>query len=41
MVEGSCNQISEAEFIDALFLAHDTIKKQVAWQKEIMPRKLA
>ncbi len=35
MVEGSCNQISEAEFIDVLFLAHDTIKKQVAWQKEI------
>ena len=35
MVEGSCNQISEAEFIDALFLAHDAIKKQVAWQKQI------
>ena len=35
MVEGNCNQISEAEFIDALFLAHDVIKKQVAWQKEI------
>ena len=29
MVEGSCSQISEAEFIDALFLAHDAIKKQV------------
>ena len=38
MVEGSCNQISEAEFIDALFLAHDAIKKQVAWQKEIAAR---
>ncbi len=36
MVEGSCNQISETEFIDALFLGHDAIKKQVAWQKEIM-----
>ena len=35
MVEGSCNQISEEEFIDALFLAHDTIRKQVTWQKEI------
>ncbi len=35
MVEGTCNQISESEFIDALFLAHDVIKKQVAWQKEI------
>lgn len=36
MVEGSCNQISEAEFLDALYLAHDAIKKQVAWQKEIV-----
>lgn len=35
MVEGTSNQISETEFIDALFLAHDVIKKQVAWQKEI------
>ncbi len=35
MVEGTCNQISEAEFLDALFLAHDAIKRQVAWQKEI------
>ncbi len=35
MVEGNSNQISETELIDALFLAHDTIKKQVAWQKEI------
>ena len=35
MVEGSSNELSEKEFIDALFLAHDQIKKQVAWQKEI------
>lgn len=35
MVEGTCNQISEAEFLDALFLAHDAIKTQVKWQKEI------
>ncbi len=35
MVEGSCDQISEEEFIDALFKAHDVIKKQVAWQLEI------
>lgn len=35
MVEGTSNQISESELIDALFLAHDVIKKQVAWQKEI------
>ena len=36
MVEGSCNQLSESDFLDALFLGHDAIKKQVAWQKEIM-----
>jgi polyribonucleotide nucleotidyltransferase len=35
MVEGTAAEISEKEFIDALFLAHETIKKQVAWQKEI------
>jgi polyribonucleotide nucleotidyltransferase len=35
MVEGTSNQISEEELIDALFLAHESIKKQVAWQKEI------
>lgn len=35
MVEGRTNQISEKEFVDALFLAHDHIKKQVAWQLEI------
>ena len=35
MVEGSCDQISEAEFIDAMFKAHEAIKKQVAWQLEI------
>ncbi len=35
MVEGSMNEISEAEFIDAMFKAHDAIKRQVAWQNEI------
>jgi polyribonucleotide nucleotidyltransferase len=35
MVEGSTNQISESELIDAFFLAHETIKKQVQWQKQI------
>lgn len=35
MVEGSCKQISEAEFVDALFIAHEVIKKQVNWQLEI------
>jgi polyribonucleotide nucleotidyltransferase len=35
MVEGSVNQLSETEMIDAFFIAHEAIKKQVAWQKEI------
>ena len=35
MVEGSCSGISEAEMIEAFFLAHDVIRKQVAWQQEI------
>ena len=35
MVEGSTNEISEKELLDALFLAHDIIKKQVTWQNEM------
>lgn len=35
MVEGSTNEISEKEFIDALFMAHDAIKKQIEWQRQI------
>ncbi|HVX00368.1 MAG TPA: polyribonucleotide nucleotidyltransferase, partial [Candidatus Babeliaceae bacterium] len=35
MVEGSANQISEQEFIDLLFMAHEKIKQQVQWQKNI------
>lgn len=35
MVEGSCNELSEKEFIDAMFLAHEKIKEQIAWQKQI------
>lgn len=35
MVEGATNEISEKEFVDALFLAHDTIREQVIWQEEI------
>lgn len=35
MVEGNAEGMSEAEFIDALFSAHDIIKQQVAWQEEI------
>lgn len=35
MVEGSANELSEKEFVDLLFQAHEYIKKQIAWQKEI------
>ena len=35
MVEGSTNEISEPDMIDALFLAHEAIKEQVVWQEEI------
>jgi polyribonucleotide nucleotidyltransferase len=35
MVEGSTSEISEEQFVDILFRAHDKIKKQVAWQEEI------
>lgn len=35
MVEGNANEISEHEFVEALFVAHDAIKKIVAWQHEI------
>ncbi len=35
MVEGSTNEITENEFIEILFQAHEIIKKQVEWQEEI------
>lgn len=35
MVEGSANELSESEFLDILFKAHDEIKKLVQWQEEI------
>lgn len=35
MVEGSATGISEKEMVEAFFLAHDIIRKQVAWQEEI------
>ena len=35
MVEGHCNNVEESEMIDVLFLAHDLIKAQIRWQKEI------
>lgn len=36
MVEGATNEISEQEFIEAMFLAHDAVKEQVIWQEEIV-----
>ena len=35
MVEGSTNELSEKDFVDVLFQAHDKIKKLIVWQKEI------
>lgn len=35
MVEGSTNELSEKEFVDVLFQAHEKIKRLIAWQKEI------
>lgn len=35
MVEGHCNNVSEAELIDLLFAAHEEIKKQIKWQLDI------
>ncbi len=35
MVEGSANELSESEFVDVLFKAHDEIKKVVTWQEQI------
>ncbi len=36
MVEGSTNEISEKDCVEALFLAHAAIKEVVAWQEEIV-----
>lgn len=35
MVEGVADEISEEEFVDVMFQAHDRVKKQVAWQKQV------
>jgi len=35
MVEGCTNELAESEFIDVLFLAHESIKKIVEWQLKI------
>lgn len=36
MVEGAIQEIAEDQLIDVLFKAHDFVKKQVAWQHEIL-----
>lgn len=38
MVEGSADDLHEDEFVDLLFMAHDEIKKLVAWQKDIQQK---
>jgi len=35
MVEGSMNELSENDFVDVMFQAHEKIKRLVAWQSEI------
>lgn len=35
MVEGCTNEISEKDFVDVIFKAHEIIKAQVAWQLQI------
>lgn len=35
MIEGATNELSEDALVDALFVAHEAIKKIVAWQLEI------
>jgi len=35
MVEGAMHDLSESELVDALFYAHESIKKLVTWQEEI------
>lgn len=35
MLEGSAHEMSESEFLDVMFNAHEDIKKQVSWQNKI------
>jgi polyribonucleotide nucleotidyltransferase len=35
MVEGSAAELTEQEFVDIMFMAHEKIKEQIAWQKMI------
>lgn len=36
MVEGSAKELSEGDFVDIMFKAHEEIKKLVAWQEQIV-----
>lgn len=36
MLEGCTDAISEKDLLDAIFMAHDIVKKQVAWQEEVL-----
>ncbi len=35
MVDGYCNDVTEEQLIDVLFLAHEQIKLQISWQEQI------
>jgi polyribonucleotide nucleotidyltransferase len=35
MVEGDMNEVVESDLVDVFFIAHDHIKKQVIWQREL------
>lgn len=36
MVEGALAEVSETDFVDVLFNAHELIKKNVAWQQDVI-----
>jgi polyribonucleotide nucleotidyltransferase len=36
MVEAACSEVDEADLVDVFFKAHETIKKQIAWQRDIV-----
>jgi polyribonucleotide nucleotidyltransferase len=35
MVEGSAQELLEKDFVDALFKAHEFVKRQIVWQQEV------
>jgi polyribonucleotide nucleotidyltransferase len=36
MVEGAANQLTETDLVEALFVGHEVIKQQIAWQEDIV-----